>query len=118
MPRATGNVPSRRRRKKILQAARGFRGARSKLHRTAKEAVHRAWSYAYNDRKRRKRDFRRLWIVRINAAARLDGLTYSAMIRGLDLAGMEVNRKILADLAVTDARAFSALVERARVALG
>ncbi len=117
MPRATGNVPSRRRRKKILNAARGYRGGRSKLHRTAKEAVHRAWSYAYRDRKRRKRDFRRLWIVRINAAARLDGLTYSKMSRGLDLAGVDVNRKGLADLAVTDARAFSARGEKAKGAL-
>ena len=118
MPRATNHVASRRRRNKVLKEARGYRGGRSKLYRTARESVRRGLVYAYRDRKRRKRDFRRLWIVRINAAARLYGLTYSKMIRGLSLAGVDVNRKVLADLAVTDARAFSALVEKAKGALG
>ena len=118
MPRATNHIASRRRRKKVLKAARGYRGGRSKLHRTAKESLRRGWAYAYRDRKRRKRDFRRLWIIRINAAARLYGLTYSKMIRGLGLAGVDVNRKVLADLAATDVRAFSALVEKAKGALG
>ncbi len=112
MPRATNRVPSRRRRKKVLKAARGYRGGRSKLHRTAKESLRRGWVYAYRDRKRRKRDFRRLWIVRINAAARLYGLSYSKMIRGLKMAGVDLNRKVLADLAVFDAQAFSANVRR------
>jgi len=114
MPRATGRVAARRRKKKALKAARGYRGGRSKLHRTAKESVRRGLAYAYRDRKRRKRDFRRLWIVRINAAARLYGLTYSKMIRGLGLAGVDINRKVLADLAATDVQAFSALVEKAK----
>lgn len=117
MPRATNHIASRRKRKKVLKAARGYRGGRSKLHRTAQESVRRGLAYAYRDRKRRKRDFRRLWIVRINAAARLHGLSYSKMIRGLKQAGVDMNRKVLADIAVSDGRAFSALAEKARRAL-
>ena len=101
MPRATNNVASRRRRKKILKQAKGYRGARSKLIRTASDAVDRAGQYAYRDRRQKKRTFRALWITRINAAARENGISYSKLISGLNKAGVEVNRKVLADLAVT-----------------
>ncbi len=109
MPRATNSVASRRRRKKILKKARGYYGARSKLYRTAKEAVNRALAYAYRDRRRRKRDFRRLWIVRINAAARLCGLSYSNLIAGLKKRGVNLNRKCLAQIAISDPQTFSQL---------
>jgi len=114
MPRTTVSVASRRRRKKVLKQARGYFGARSRLFRTAREAVNRAQAYAYRDRRRRKRDFRRLWISRINAAARLNGVSYSQLIHGLDKAEVVVNRKMLADLAVRDPGAFTAVVEQAR----
>ena len=114
MPRTTNSVASRRRRKKVLKAARGYRGGRSKLYRTADDAVNRALSYAYRDRRQKKRNFRSLWIVRINAAARLNGLSYSSLINGLKKADVSVDRKVLADLAVTDPAAFSALVQQAR----
>lgn len=114
MPRAKNSVASRRRRKKILKQARGYFGARSRLHRTAKEAVNRAQAYAYRDRRNRKRDFRRLWIARINAAARLNGLSYSQLINGLSRADIAINRKILADLAVRDPDAFASVVEQAK----
>jgi large subunit ribosomal protein L20 len=117
MPRATYRVPSRRRRKKVLKATRGYRGARSKLYRTAVQSLNRALSYAYRDRRRRKRDFRRLWILRINAAARLSGLSYSRFLLGLKRSGVGVNRKILADLAVNDAPAFGKLAELAKETL-
>lgn len=117
MPRAKNSVASRRRRKKVIKLARGYWGARSRLFRTAREAVDRAQVYAYRDRRRRKRDFRRLWIARINAAARLNGVTYSQLINGLDRAGIEINRKILADLAVNDEAAFSAVAEQAKAHL-
>ena len=117
MPRATYRVPSRRRRKKVLKATRGYRGARSKLYRTAVESLNRALSNAYRDRRRRKRDFRRLWILRINAAARLSGLSYSRFLLGLKRSGVGINRKILADLAVNDSPAFSKLVELAKETL-
>lgn len=117
MPRATYRVPSRRRRKKVLKATRGYRGARSKLYRTAVESLNRALSYAYRDRRRRKRDFRRLWILRINAAARLSGLSYSRFLLGLKRSGVGINRKILADLAVNDAPAFGKLAELAKETL-
>lgn len=117
MARTTNSVASRRRRKKILKAARGYRGGRSKLYRTADDAVHRALSYAYRDRRRKKRNFRSLWIVRINAAARLNGLSYSSLINGLKKAEIAVDRKVLANLAVTDAAAFTAIAEQARRAL-
>ncbi len=117
MPRATYKVPSRRRRKKVLKATKGYRGGRSKLYRTAVEALHRALAYAYRDRKRRKRDFRRLWIMRINAAARLSGLSYSRLLMGLRKSGVEINRKLLAELAVNDPLAFSKLAELAKEAL-
>ena len=117
MARTTNSVASRRRRKKVLKAARGYRGGRSKLYRTADDAVHRALSYAYRDRRQKKRNFRSLWIVRINAAARLNGLSYSSLINGLKKADIAVDRKVLANLAVTDAAAFTALAEQARRAL-
>ena len=117
MPRARSNVPRLKRKKQIMEAARGGFGARSKLWKAAKENVERGWRYAYRDRKNKKRDFRRLWIQRINAAARLNGMSYSVLINGLSLAGIEVDRKILAELAVRDPQAFTALAEQARAAL-
>ena len=114
MPRTKHSVASRSRRRKVLKQAKGYWGGRSRLFRTAREAVNRAQSYAYRDRRNRKRDFRRLWIARINAAARLNGVSYSQLIHGLSLAGVEVNRKILADMAVHDPAGFTALVEQAK----
>lgn len=113
MPRVTNRVSSRRRRKKVLKLARGYRGGRSKQFRTADDTVKRGLAYAYRDRRQKKRSFRSLWIARINAAARLNGLSYSCLMNGLKLAGVEVNRKVLANLAVTDADAFSSLTKRA-----
>ena len=112
--RVRNSVASRRRRKKVLKQARGYFGARSRLFRTAREAVNRAQLYAYRDRRNRKRVFRRLWIARINAAARLNGLSYSQLIHGLSLAEIAVNRKVLADLAVRDPDAFTAVAEQAK----
>jgi large subunit ribosomal protein L20 len=117
MPRAVSNVPRLKRKKQILKHAKGAFGARSKLWKAAKENVERGWKYAYRDRKNKKRDFRRLWIVRINAAARQHDMSYSVFISGLGLAGIEVDRKILADIAVRDPQAFGALAEKARAAL-
>ena len=113
MPRVTKSVASRRRRKKILKAARGYYGGRSKLYRTAKESVRRGLAYAYVHRRRRKRDFRRLWITRINAAARIYGLSYSVFINGLKKAGVLLDRKNLADMAIKDEEAFAKLVKLA-----
>ena len=112
--RATNSVASRRRRKKVLKQARGYFGARSRLFRTAREAVDRAQAYSYRDRRNRKRAFRRLWISRINAAARLNGLSYSQLIHGLSQAEIAINRKTLADMAVRDPDAFASVVEEAR----
>jgi large subunit ribosomal protein L20 len=117
MPRTKHSVASHRRKKKILKAARGYSGGRSKLYRTAKEAVNRALAYGYRDRRTRKRDFRKLWIVRINAAARMNGLTYSRFISGLKKTDIEINRKMLAELAVNDAEGFSKLAEIAKESL-
>ncbi len=114
MPRVTSSVARNRRKKKVLKEARGQFGGRSKLYRTAKNSVERGWAYAYRDRRRRKRDFRRLWIARINAAARQNGLSYSRFVSGLRGAGVELNRKMLADLAVRDPAAFSELAEVAK----
>jgi large subunit ribosomal protein L20 len=116
MPRAVSNVPRLKRKKQIMKAARGAFGARSKLWKPAKENVERGWRYAYRDRKNKKRDFRRLWITRINAAAHLNDMNYSTFIDGLHKAGIEVDRKILADIAVRDPQAFTALAEKARSA--
>ncbi len=117
MPRATNSPASRARRKRTLLRAKGFRGFRSKLFRYAKDAVRKAMTYEYRDRKRRKGQFRRLWTQRINAACRNEDLTYSRFIEGLKAAGIEADRKILADLAVTDIDAFAKLVETAKAAL-
>ncbi len=106
-----------RRRKKILKQAKGYYGVKSKGHRIAKQAVDRSLAYSYRDRRQRKRQFRSLWIVRINAAARLNGLSYSRLMSGLKLAGIELNRKMLADLAVRDAEGFAAVATAARGAL-
>jgi large subunit ribosomal protein L20 len=117
MPRAVSNVPRLKRKKQILRAAKGAYGARSKLWKAAKETVERGWRYAYRDRKNKKRDFRRLWIVRINAAAHQHGMSYSVFIDGLKRAGLEIDRKILADIAVRDPQAFGAIADQARRAL-
>jgi large subunit ribosomal protein L20 len=114
MPRS--NVPRLKRKKQIMKAARGGFGARSKLWKAAKENVERGWKYAYRDRKAKKREFRRLWITRINAAAHQNDMNYNVFMSGLKKAGIEVDRKILADLAVHDPAAFSALAEKARTA--
>lgn len=118
MPRATNNVASRARRKKVLQRARGNYSGRRRLFQNAKETVIRGDAYAYRDRKVRKRDFRSLWIARINAAVRGAGLTYSTFINGLRKAGIELDRKSLSELAIADPDTFSAYVEKARGALG
>ena len=114
MPRVSHAVATKKRKKKVLKQAKGYWGGRSRLFRTAREAVDRAQVYAYRDRRQRKRDFRRLWIMRINAAARLNGISYSQLVHGLDKAGIEINRKVLADLAVRDPEAITAVVEEAR----
>ena len=105
---------ARRRRQKVLALAKGFRGGRSKLYRTARNAVFKALGYAYRDRRQRRRHFRRLWIVRINAAARANGIPYSRLVHALKQAGIELDRKVLADIALHDPAGFSAIVERAR----
>lgn len=110
MPRATNAPASRERRKRVLEKAKGFRGRRSKLFRYAKNAVMKAETWAYRDRKTRKRNFRYLWIQRINAAARANGLTYSRFIEGLNAAGIGLDRKVLADIAVQDEATFKAIV--------
>ncbi len=114
MPRVKRGVTARKRRNRILNEAKGYYGARSKLFKTAREAVEHGWRYAYRDRKQRKRTFRALWITRINAAARENGLSYNRMINGLKCANVEVDRKILAQLAVTDPQAFGALADLAK----
>ena len=113
MPRVSSSVASRKRKNKVMKMAKGFRGGRSKLFRTAIETVDRALVYAYRGRKERKRDFRSLWIARINAAARMNGVTYSVMINAMNKSGIRLNRKILADLAVRDSTVFKAVLEKA-----
>lgn len=117
MARVTSAVPRHHKKKKYLRAAKGYWGARSKLWRIAKNAVERGWQYSYRDRKQRKRQFRRLWIMRINAAAREHDMSYSRFMNGLKRAGIEMNRKVLADLAVRDPAAFGELVAQARSGL-
>jgi len=117
MARVKRSVNARKKRRTILKAASGYRGQRSRLYRKAKEQVLHSLQYAYRDRRDRKGDFRRLWITRINAGARAHGMTYNRLIQGLKLAGVEVDRKILADLAVNDAAAFKGLVDVARAAV-
>lgn len=114
MPRTKSSVASRERRKKYLKAARGYYGGRSKLYRTARETVERALVFAYRDRRQRKRDFRKLWITRINAAARLNGLSYNRLISGLRRADIDVNRKMLAEMAVNDEAGFKQLADLAK----
>lgn len=118
MPRATNSPASRKRRKRMLAKAKGFRGFRSKLYRYAKDAVYKAQQHAYKHRKVRKRDFRRLWIQRINAAVRAKGMTYNRFMEGLKAANIELDRKVLSDMAIQDAGAFNVLVETAKEALG
>ena len=117
MPRVKGGVTARQRHKKILKLTKGQRGARSRLYRRANEAMLKSLWYSYRDRRTRRRDRRRLWITRINAASRLSGLSYSRFIQGLKLANVEVDRKILADMAITDAATFAQLVEVAKIEL-
>ena len=117
MPRVKSNVARLKRKNKVMKLAKGYWGGRSKLWKAAKEAVERAQKYAYRDRRRKKGDFRRLWITRINAAARLHEMSYSRFMSGLKRAGVEINRKVLADLAVRDAEAFRQLAEGAKKAL-
>ena len=117
MPRVKRGVQARARHKKVLKAAKGYYGARSRTFKVAKQAVIKAGQYAYRDRRQRKRQFRALWIVRINAAAREHGLSYSRFMHGLDQAGVVVDRKVLADLAVNDQAAFVALAEQAKASL-
>ena len=114
MPRVKNSVSTRRRRKKIIKLAKGYYGSKSKLFKLANQQVMKSLSYAYRDRKARKRDFRKLWIARINAAARNNGISYSQFMGGLKKAGVEINRKMLADMAVNDPGAFSKLVDVAK----
>ena len=117
MPRVKGGYVTRQRRKKVLKLAKGYFGSKHTLYKTAHEQVMRSLAYAYRDRKNRKRDFRKLWISRINAACKLNGMKYSRFINGLDRAGIEVNRKMLAEMAVNDAQGFAKLVELAQQGL-
>ena len=117
MARVKGALNARKRHKKVLKLARGYRGARSKQYRIAKQSVMKALSYSFAGRKQTKREYRRLWIARINAAARMNGLSYSRMMHGLKLADININRKMLADLAVSDAAGFAKLAEAAKAKL-
>lgn len=117
MPRSTNAVPRNKRKKKVFSVAKGYFGGRKKLYRTAKDAVEKGWEHAYRDRKKKKRNFRRLWIARINAAARQNDISYSRFMNGLKVAGVELDRKALADLAVRSPDAFSSLADRAKAAL-
>jgi large subunit ribosomal protein L20 len=117
MPRVRSNVARLKRKKQVMKAARGAFGARSKLWKAAKENVERGWKYAYRDRKNKKRDFRKLWIVRINAGAHQHGMSYSVFMHGLKKAGIEIDRKVLSDIAVNDPAGFGALAEKVKSAL-
>ena len=117
MPRATTAAASRRRRKKVLGYAKGYFGNKSKLFRYAKEAVHHAWLYAFRDRRKKKSNFRALWVVRLNAAARANGMSYSRLIEGLKAANIQLDRKVLSDIAIRDEVAFTSLVGKAQDAL-
>ena len=117
MARVKGAMNTRKRHKRVLKLAKGYRGAKSKLFRTAKEAVMKSLSYAYTGRKQKKRNFRQLWITRISAQAKMNGMNYSRFMNGLKKAGVSLNRKMLAELAVSDAAAFTALTEKAKAAL-
>jgi len=117
MPRVKRGFKARQRRNKVLKLAKGYRGARSKLFRSATEAVDRALNYAFRDRRVKKRDFRALWIARINAAARINGLSYSKLIHGLKLANITIDRKVMADLAVSDPNGFTAITAMAKASI-
>ncbi len=117
MPRVKGGTVTRARRKRVLKLAKGYYGSKHKLFKTAKQQVMKSGNYAYRDRRQRKREFRKLWIARINAAARLNDISYSKLMHGLKVAGIDINRKMLSDLAVNDEKAFAALVEQAKAAL-
>ena len=117
MARATNGPASRKRRKKVLKYAKGYYSSKSKLFRYAKEAVQHAWQYAYRDRRKKKAEFRGLWIVRLNAACRNAGITYSRFVEGLKAANIELDRKVLSDIAIRDEAAFNALVKQAQDAL-
>ncbi len=117
MARIKGAMATRKRRKKILKLAKGYFGAKHRLFKTAKEAVMKSGNYAYIGRKQKKRDFRRLWITRISAGAKLNGMNYSTLMNGLKKAGVEINRKMLSEIAINDAAAFTALCEQAKAAL-
>ncbi|MHA6260636.1 50S ribosomal protein L20 [Sporosarcina sp. CAU 1771] len=114
MPRVKGGTVTRKRRNRVLKLAKGYYGSKHKLFKVANQQVMKSYNYAYRDRRQRKREFRRLWITRINAAARLNGVSYSTLMHGLKVAGIDVNRKMLADLAVTDAQAFTQLADVAK----
>ncbi len=117
MARVKGAMMTRKRRKKVLKLAKGYFGSKSTLFKTAKQAVYKSGNYAYIGRKQKKRDFRRLWITRISAAAKINGMNYSTLMNGLKKAGVELNRKMLSELAINDAAAFTALCEKAKAAL-
>ncbi len=117
MARVKGALSTRKRRKKILKLAKGYRGHKSKNFRVANQAVMKSLVYAYIGRKQKKRDFRRLWITRISAAAKMNGINYSQFMNGLKKAGIEINRKMLSEIAINDADAFKALVEKAKASL-
>ncbi len=117
MARVKGALATRKKHKRILKMAKGYFGAKSKLYKTAKQAVMKSLVYAYTGRKLRKRDFRRLWITRISAAAKMNGMNYSTFMHGLKLAGVEMNRKMLSEIAIADPAAFTVLVEKAKAAL-
>ncbi|WP_330942309.1 50S ribosomal protein L20 [Bacillus velezensis] len=117
MPRVKGGTVSRQRRKKVLKLAKGYFGSKHTLYKVANQQVMKSGNYAFRDRRQKKRDFRKLWITRINAAARMNGLSYSRLMHGLKLSGIEVNRKMLADLAVNDLTAFNQLADAAKAQL-
>ena len=117
MARVKGAMATRKRRKRVLKLAKGYRGAKSKNFRTAKQAVMKSLVYAYIGRKQRKRDFRKLWITRISAAAKINGINYSQFMNGIKKAGIDINRKMLSEIAIADPAAFTALVEKAKAAL-
>ncbi|MEG0749744.1 MAG: 50S ribosomal protein L20 [Carnobacterium sp.] len=117
MPRVKGGTVTRKRHKKILKLSKGYYGSKHTLFKVSKQAVMKSYQYAYRDRRQKKRDFRKLWIARINAAARMNGLSYSKMMHGLKLAEIDINRKMLSELAISDAPAFTALADQAKDAL-
>lgn len=118
MPRVKGGTVTRKRRKKVLKLAKGYYGSKSTSFKVANQQVMKSYQYAFRDRRQKKRDFRKLWIARINAAARMNNMSYSTLMHGLKLAGIDINRKMLADIAIHDATAFTALTDQAKTAIG